>query len=265
MNSKILRNEIVIDWKYIFLSVLKKWWLILICLAVGTAAGLGLGIKADVPVYECSAVYVLSYSGGDSVASMSSEYGFLSRILYNCTEVLKQNTFTKIIADEINAGVDEESKEYIPEEALAKCITYSYSNQGTMIYVTVDTGDAELSYRIISSVIDHLQSHIKSEYRLAGIDSMVFSLVNTPELPEEPLESRTRMLFTLIGAAAFTFICVAVIAFIAMMDTRIKKEDDIKNRFNAPVLGTIPDYTDPELYKEGYYNYATQSKSQQEQ
>ena len=258
MNEELIRNEIVIDWKHIFLSVAKKWWCILLCLIVGAAAGLGLGIRADRPVYECRAVYVLSYSGGDSVNQMASEYSFLTRILYNCTELLKQNSFINKIADEINTGVSEDSEAYISMEDLQSCINFEYSTQGTMIYVTVDTKRADLSYSIITSIINHLQDHIKSEYKLAGIDSMVFSLVNTPVFPEEPVESQTRIMFTLIGAVAFAFICLAIIVLLAFLDNKVKKEEDLTNRFNVPVLGTIPNFFDSELYKGGYYRYGSQ-------
>lgn len=262
MNSELIRNEVVIDWKNIFWSVVKKWWLILLFLILGMGLGYGLGVKADVPVYESRAVYVLSYSGGSgTVSSMSSEYSFLTRIQYNCTEVLRQNTFTNLIASDINAGVDENSPEYIAPEVLQKCISYTFATQGTLIYITVRTGDAELSHRIVSSVTDHLADHIKSQYKLAGIDSMVFSLVNTPEEPEEPVESRTRVMFTAIGAVSLAAICIVILAFTALLDTRIKKEDDLKNRFNVPVLGTIPNFYDPEIYKGGYYHYGAHSNS----
>lgn len=255
MNTELIKNEIIIDWKHVFLSVVKKWWAILLCLIVGAGCGFGLGIIADEPVYECQAVYVLSYSGGESIGSMASEYSFLTRILYNCTEVLSQNTFTKKIADDINAGIPEDSEAYLSVEQLRDCITYDYATQGTLIYVMVDTQNPELSYRVITSITNHLQDHIREEYQLAGIDSMVFSLVNTPELPEEPVESSTRLMFTAIGAAAFAFICFSIIAFAALTDTRIKKEDDLKNHFNVPVLGIVPNFHDPELYNGGYYKY----------
>ena len=258
MNEELIRNEIVIDWKHIFLSVVKKWWVILLCLILGAAAGLGLGIKVDKPLYECQAVYVLSYSGGDSVNQMASEYSFLTRILYNCTEVLKQNSFTNKVADEINEGISEDSEAYIPTEDLEKCISYTYATQGTIIRVAVDTGDPTLSYSIINSIINNLQDHIKSEYKLAGIDSMVFSLVNTPVMPEKPVESNTRVVFTLVGAAAFAFICLAIIVLVAFADNKVKKEEDLTNRFNIPVLGTIPNFFDSDLYKGGYYRYGSQ-------
>lgn len=258
MNEELIRNEIVIDWKHIFLSVLKKWWCIFLCMIIGAAAGLGLGIRADKPVYECQAVYVLSYSGGDSINQMASEYSFLTRIMYNCTEVLKQNLFTQKIADDINAGIDEDSESYISAEDLNSCINYNYTTRGTIINVTVDTASAKLSYDIIISITNHLPDHIKSEYRLAGIDSMVFSLVNGPEMPEEPLGNSTRIKFTMIGAVAFAFICLAIIVLVAFFDNKVKKEDDLTNHFNVPVLGTIPDFFDSELYKGGYYKHGSQ-------
>ena len=258
MKEELIRNEVIIDWKHIFLSVAKKWWCILLCLIVGAGAGLGLGIRADKPVYECQAVYILSYSGGDTVSQMASEYSFLTRILYNCTEVLKQNSFTNKIADDINEGISEDSESYLTTADLQKCISYTYATQGTVIHVTVDTANPDLSYDIITSITNNLQDHIKSEYKLAGIDSMVFSLVNIPEFPEGPVQSNTRTMFTLIGAVAFAFISLAIIALVAFADNKVKKEEDLTNRFNIPVLGTIPNFFDSDLYKGGYYRYGSQ-------
>lgn len=257
MNEGLIRNEVVIDWKHIYTSVVKKWWVILLCMIIGGGCGLGLGIKADRPVYECKANYVLSYSGGDSIGSMSSEYSFLSRILFNCTEVLSQNTFSDIIADDINGNTPKNSEKYIPGEAINGMISYSYNTRGTLIYVTVDTEDANLSYSIIYSITQHLPEYIKAQYKLAGIDSMVFSLINTPEKPEEPVESTTRVMFTAIGVVAFAFISIAIIVLKAFLDTRIKKEEDLKNHFNVPVLGVIPNFYAPEFYKGGYYKYGS--------
>lgn len=261
MNSELIRKEIVIDWKYIFLSIVKKWWIIALCLIIGAGTGYGLGVVADVPVYESQAVYVLSYSdGGESVSSMTAEYSFLSRILFNCTEILKQNTFAQLISSEVNEGLTEDSENYIPVDTLQECISYSYPTGGTLIYVTVDAESAELSYRIVSAISHHLQDYVRNTYNLAGKADMVFSLVNMPELPEKPAASNTRMMFTAIGGVAFAGICAAIIAFIALLDTRIKTEEDLKNRFNAPILGTIPDFFDPEIKKGGYYRYGYGSK-----
>ncbi len=257
MNEGLIRNEVVIDWKHIYTSVVKKWWIILLCMIIGGGCGLGLGIRADKPVYECKANYVLSYSGGDSVNQMSSEYSFLSRILFNCTEVLSQNTFADIIAEEVNGSTPEDSDDYISGDVISELITYSYDTHGTLIYVTVDTPNADLSYSIINSIIEHLPDYIKDQYKLAGISSMVFSLINTPEKPEEPVKSTTRIMFTAIGIVAFAFICIAVIVFKALLDTRIKKEEDLKNHFNVPVLGVIPNFYAPEFYKGGYYKYGS--------
>ncbi len=260
MKSEVVRRDIIIDWKNVATSVLKKWWLIALCFVLGAGAGLGLGIMADRPVYRCEATYVLSYSGGDSVGDMASEYSFLSRILFNCVEIVKQNTFTELIAQDVNAGVAPTSPEYIDPEDLGACIGYEYATQGTLIYVTVDTGDPALSYRITHAVTSHLSDYIISHYGLAGGNSMVFSLINTPEPPEEPVESSVRFTFTLLGAAAFALLCVVVVALVALLDTRIKKEDDLKNKYNVPVLGTIPNFFDPALSKGGYYRYVSYEK-----
>ena len=261
MQNEIIRNETIIDWGHIFSSILRKRLLVALCFVLGCSAGFGLGNFADKPVYKTSATYVLSYSGGTDIMDMTSEYSFLSKILYNCVEVLNQNTFRQLIAAEINQNISPDSEDYVESESLQECVTYNFSEKnGTVIYVTVRTNDAALSYRIIDVIVQHLPEFVISQYKLAGGNSMVFSLINTPVMPEKPVASNLRMIFTALGGIAFAGICVAIIAFIALSDNRIKKEDDLTNRYNAPVLGVIPNFFDRELKKGEYYRYASYEK-----
>ena len=125
MQNEIIRNETIIDWGHIFSSILRKWLLVALCFVLGCSAGFGLGNFADKPVYETSATYVLSYSGGTDVMDMTSEYSFLSKILYNCVEVLNQNTFRQLIAAEINQNISPDSEDYVESESLQECVTYN--------------------------------------------------------------------------------------------------------------------------------------------
>lgn len=265
MNSEITQQEkeTEIDWMNVFTAILRKWWLVLICLIVGAGAGFGLGTMAYVPTYESQAVYVVSYSGdnyNNNASTVATSFSFMPGILYNCTEILSQNTFFNLIAADLNQGLAEGAPGYISPATLQNCIKYSYSEEsGSLIYVTVDTGSADLTDLIIKAVTGHLANYIGDTYILAGEDTMEFSLVNSPEKPTAPVASNTRTMYTVLGGVLLVGVCVIILAMVTILDDRIKKEEDLKNRFNAPVLGTIPNFFDPEIAKGGYYRYGYDS------
>ncbi len=263
MNSEIIQQEkeTEIDWMNVLTAILRRWWIVLICLIVGAGTGYGLGTMAYVPTYESRAVYVVSYSGdnyNNNASALAASSSFMPGILYNCTEILSQNKFFQLIADDLNEGLAPGAPGYISPATVQSCIRYSYTAEtGSLIYVTVNTGNPELTDRIIHSVIAHLTGYIGETYILAGKDTMEFSLVNTPEKPNGPVASNTKTMYTALGGVLLAGACIVILALISILDDRIKKEEDLKNRFNAPVLGTIPNFFDPEIVKGGYYRYGS--------
>lgn len=267
MNSEMIQQEkeTEIDWMSIFSAILRRWWLVLICLVTGAGIGFGLGTVAYVPAYESRAVYVVSYSGDNfniSSSSLAASASFMPGILYNCTEILSQNAFFKDVETDLNEGYAKDSPEYVPAETIQRCIKYSYTEEtGSLIYVTVTTGSMDLTGKIMKAVTANLTDYIAKTYVLAGEDTMEFSLVNTPEDTTGLVASNTRTMYTVLGAVLLTGICVVILGLVAVLDDRIKKEEDLRNRFKAPVLGTIPNFFDPEIVKGGYYRYGYSAKS----
>lgn len=262
MRNELVNKEIYIDWQSVFSAVSKKWWAIAISLIIGSTLSYFLATKyIDKPVYKSQAIYVLSYSGGETITDMTMEYTFLSKILSNCVEIGKQNTFFNTIADKLNNGLSKSDENYIEAEELAECVTYEFNEKlGTAIYISANTGSADLSYRIIKVISEVFPDYVVSQYKLAGGNSMVFSLINTPELPDKPVNNTLSITYTALGGIAFAFLCIATFAFTALRDTRIKKEEDLMVKYNAPVLSTIPNFFDTEIGKGAYYSYETKRK-----
>lgn len=241
-------NEIQIDLGRIFSLLLKRWWTILICLIVGAGMGFGIAKITYKPTYQSTATYLLTYnSGGTTVSSMTQDISFIKTIMGSCVTIVQQPTFMRELEEKVNSSEDSQgSLDYITAGQLSSYIAYSYNATNASITVSVTTEDADKSYRIISSLIEdnYMPDYIKEVYKLGETDSLLFSLINVPVTPSAPVYNASTTKYAIVGGIGLVFLCVIVWAIVAIVDTRIKSEEDLTNRYNIPVLGTIPDLED---------------------
>lgn len=64
MEQERTESESTIDLRSIFSFILRKWWIVLICLAVGLGAGGIYGAVTSEDEYSEEAVFVVSYYDG---------------------------------------------------------------------------------------------------------------------------------------------------------------------------------------------------------
>lgn len=258
-------EEVEIDLKEVWFAVVSRWWVVLLSVILGAVIGLIVGNVVKKTEYKAEAVYMMSYNSGSSVGEMTSEYNYTTKILSNCVTVVQQNKFLNIVAERVNLNVDEEDDAYVSLDILNGYIAYTYdADENTSITVSVTTESAELSYKIISVIAGVYQTeddgetllsgYIKDNYLMAGDSSLQISLINELNLPDEPEADRSVLIGTLVGAAAALVISVIAVYCTVHADKRIKEESDITSKYNVPVLGTIPDFYDKELGKNGYYS-----------
>lgn len=259
-------EEVEIDLKEVWFAVVNRWWVIVVSVILGAVLGLVVGNIIKKTEYKAEAVYMMSYNSGSDAGITTSEYNYITKILSNCVTVVQQNKFTNIVAERVNESVDEEDEEYVSVEALSEYISYSYdADENTSITVSVTTGSAELSYKIISVIAGAykdaassetlLSGYIKDNYLMAGDSSLQISLINELNVPDEPEADRSVLIGTLVGGVAALVISVIAVYCAAHADKRIKEESDVTSTYNIPVLGVIPDFYDKELSgKNGYYS-----------
>ena len=83
-----------------------------------------------------------------------------------------------------------------------------------------------------------------------------------PEVPEEiysPRYSRTAVLAFAVG---FILICASVVLY-TLLDTRVKSQESLEERFGLVVLGSVPNFQDAFKNGDSYgytYGYNTSAK-----
>lgn len=248
MQSEKVRSEFVIHWWDIFHHILKRWWIVLICLIVGAASGAAYGHLTYDPVYETQAVYIVSYTGaGETMGDLSSEYSLVQRVIKNCIVIGQQNKFMLALKDAVNADGNAEK---LTDKYLGSVLFYGNdseedsSNNGTTLTVSVRTDSAEKSLRIANAFTSIYSDYVAENYNLAEEQSLVFSLINQPMAADAPTEGSSTVLFGVLMGVAFGVLSIVVLFFVALFDNRIKTEADIEDKYEIPVLGVIPRWED---------------------
>lgn len=265
----------------VFRYLVQKWWIVLISVVVCLAVGFIVGKTQKKTVYKSEANYVVSYvGGGNSTSEINTGLNLTYNIIGNCTALLKENRFLNQSLDHLKDEMGAEAVESyaLNVKKLKKYITPSCTSNTdkiTMIYVKVQTEDAELSYKIAQALAGEYQDaegnttsflseYIKDTYVLAD-GSMEFSLVNDIEKAENPEADSSVLKWTAIFGVIGLLGCAVVLGAIVVLDTRVKSVDDLTERYGAAILGTIPDVFDKGLYKTkkyGNYGYSYGEKGE---
>ena len=216
--------------KLVFLSLRKK--LIPICCITLVTALLSLAVTLLIPpTYSSTAKYLsTNYKNGDSFAQsalVSAQQDLVDdyieiikseKMLYPVSEILKQK------------GLD-----YSPVK-LEKMISGQQIKETSAFTVTVSSKNPEHSRIIIETISENVVGVIddvqKRENTVAVLD---------PEsTPEQTSPSVLRNV--LIAFAVSFIISTLSFALAEFYDRTVRNEDDLKKRFNLPIIGVIPEW-----------------------
>jgi uncharacterized protein involved in exopolysaccharide biosynthesis len=241
--------------------MLSKWWIALICFVVGALTGFIVGHSQKYTTYTLKANYVVYYKGDSELSSQITGQTKVANIIAGCITILDSNRFYKTVASGYNGDTAETSPDYLTWEDVQDCMTFTYSttsmsvstSKGNVIYVTVTTESEKQTLDIMTITTSIFSDYIKENYNMAEDDSIMFSLANDVDEPEDEVNSDT-LLFTAVGGVGCAVVSLLVMAIIVTVDQRVKSEEELTDRYGITVLGSIPDFEDKNLEKGGYYH-----------
>lgn len=231
MNEEQRTGEVQFSVKDLMRVFLKRWWIILACIALGAAAAFLIARLPASKYQSETLIYVnnrkeisvdVGLSTGDLSASktLSSTY----RVILETRE-----TMEAVIRD---AGVS-----YTYEE-LKEMVSLSTVGDSPVICITVTSPSAEEAYRIAGSISVILPSRIDSTVQQASSVVVDHAVIATEEVSREyPKKMIIGMLIGLVLSAA------ACIVYDLFINDRIQSEDWLIQTFGEeiPVLAVIPD------------------------
>ena len=216
--------------KLIFNALKKNLiWIIAITLLCTSLAGVVTFFIA--PTYSSSAKYLsTNYKSGDSFAQ-SALVSAQQELVNDYIEIIKSEKMLATVSEKLK----EKGLDY-SQEKLEKMISGQQIKETSAFTVTVSSKDPEHSRIIVATISENVVKVIddvqKRENSVAVLD---------PETdPEKTDPSLTRNVF--ISFVASFMIATLAFGLAAFYDRTVRNEDDLKKRFNLPILGVIPEW-----------------------
>lgn len=246
------------------LNLLLKKWKFLVCFAVaGVLVACAITYQFTTLTYTSSIEFLAyaydseqefmdsssttqSQNAVDQQASETSKMNYAMKMLDTYIHLFSTNQFNQDIADELNKtyGTDY-SASFIANSVVIQKV------ENTAIFsFTVTTTDADLSYHIARSIekcVPEKMSETNS--------GLVLASVQDPPVKAPLAESKGYPKKALIGAVAGLVLAALIVIFKDLIDIRIKGSEDLQDKYDIPVLGTVPEFTlTPQKTKAGDKN-----------
>lgn len=211
----------------------KKAWFILACGAVAAVLACLYTAIFVTPTYTAKAtLYANNRNSSQGSTSISASDMSASARLVDVYSAI-------ILSDPLLDQVIMENNLNITPNKLAKCISIYSVNNTEVFRVIVAHESPEVAAQIANSI-----AALAPEMIAQIVDGCSIKLVSPAKIPTDPVapdyETKVKsFFFTGLG------IGILLILVVAMLDTRIKSEADMKS-WNIPVIGSIPAFAEAE-------------------
>lgn len=218
-----------------------------IILAVAVVLGIGSYVYSRffiTPIYRTSfSIYVNNRSEINQKAdSLTNQDVYASKSL--------ANTYANILTTrKVLVTAAKEIGEDFSYKQLTDMVSTQVMNDTEIITVYVKSESPELCQKLAQSIIDVASVEISSM-----IEGSSMSVIDDPYLPVNiyyPSPIKNAVMFFIIGAIV-TLIIIIITAF---FDNRIKREDEVEERFGISKLGVVPNIHNAKRIKDKYYYY----------
>lgn len=207
--------------------------IVIIILSVVVAAGIGFGYARYLvtPMYEAKALMYVNNSsislGGGALTFSTSELSAAKSLVDMYTVILKTRTT-------LNAVIQRADLDYTYEQLNG--MVKAASVNGTQIFsITVTDSDPKEAALIANTITEVLPNKISDT-----VEGSRVNVVDRAVVPRQRI-SPSYAKYTAVAGLIGLIISCGVVLLVDMMDDIIRDEEYLNQRFNLPILGTIPD------------------------
>ncbi len=254
MNNQTVNENIEINLLDIVKLLWRKVWIIILCMIVCGATAFFSAIFFIAPQYTARAMMYVnnnSLSVGSTTFTFSSSQLSAAKSLLDVYVIILQSRTT------LEAVIEEAELDYTYEQ-LSGMVTASAVNNTEIFSITATCGDPAEAELIVDTIVEILPDRISDI-----VDGSSVRLVDhaiRPVTRSSPSYTKHGVIGILIGAVLS---CAAIIIQ-DLLNTTVRDEDYLKQRYNIPVLAIVPDayggkngygYKSKYKYKYGYHRY----------
>ena len=214
-------------------AVLKRWWVIVIFTLVFGAAGYGYSKYVITKKYaSVGRMYIGTYRNVKDESDSSNDERDLQSInasqrsVLTCIEVLKSETVLKQVKE--RTGVSYSTA------AIRNMLTLKSVSNTEVLQVRAET----TNYMSAKLIVDELMKVGEVELkRIVGVSTA--EIIDEGTVNKYPVFPQVGS-YLMMGLAAGFLLGAFLIILIALLDNRVKSEEDLKV-FEIPVIGVIPE------------------------
>ncbi len=218
-------------------QVLNKWWLIVAFVVAFSIAGFGIAKITYTESYTSGIIFNVSNKNKDIAGTAgivtSASDAQASTTLANNFKTLIQtgNDFITKVQEIVKSTTGEE----YAKENLRSLITVEVVPDTTLIRVTVESDEPELTYAVATAIQSVYPQIVEEGFHTAEI-----SVVDNATKAKLASDSST-IIYTGIGLLMGAALAVLIILITAKIQNKLLSPEDIKNNFNISVLATVSD------------------------
>lgn len=228
----------------ILFAILRKWKLIVIFAILGALVGYFYTNQYTTLTYS-SDVKFLAYAtdGSDDVnennsvevvrSSNTSKMNYTRSMLPTYITIMETNEFNTRVISDLNEAYNSNFSSSILDGA----IEIEILNDTAIFQITVTTTDPELSYKIAKQLETTVPKIMKEKNQ-----GLVRASVEDRAIKATTAGSKgyaKKMLFSTLIAIALS---AAYVVLRTLLDVRIKSSDELTEKYNIPVLGSVPNF-----------------------
>lgn len=230
----------------IIFALIRKWKLLVIFALIGGLLGYFYTANFTTLTYSSQVEFLAyavdsqqeindsTYSSSDTNrVSNTSKMNYAMKMLDTYIEIFKTNEFNARVAEELNARLNSSYS----ASTVKNSIKIESVEDTAMFKITVTTSKADLSYEIAHQLETTVPELMKTTN-----NGLVGASVQDKALRANSAGSLGYPQKVAIGAIIGIIIAAAYVILRNLLDVRIKTDEELIDKYNIPVLGSIPNF-----------------------
>lgn len=229
-NSDVISGAQIVVYFSDFLKGFKKFWWVIVALAVLISGFKFLKTKSDyVPIYSSTATFTVSTQTNTSSVNGISAYSFyydsstVNQLIKTFPYIMRSNVLRDAICEDLDVPA-------VPAEIVA-----SSSTGSNMFTITAKGRDPQLTYDTLMSAIENYPNAAKHV-----VGKVKLQMITTPTVATEPANSSDAFNQAVKGLFMGALLGFVWILFYALQRKTIKVKKDITTQLNSEALGVVP-------------------------
>ena len=213
--------------------ILQKWWAILLSAVICASVGFVIAKVTYQPTYTCKMEIAVSNraDNASSAGQSSSDINASNMLAKNYLHLTTSADFMKIVAE--NTGYTVNGKP-LTGDAVKRMIKSSHIEDTSFISISITSTNPDVSYAVATSYVNNFANFAKQTFSSTNI-----SVTENPVKPDSANANNTTLLYSLLGFAFGAAIVMLAICIIIFVKDTAKVPDDITNKLNQKIIGSI--------------------------